>query len=129
MKATGIVRRIDDVGRVVIPKEIRRALDIHEGDPLELFADGDKLICKKYDTSVDREKQAKEFLATHEDEIRFYQVRFSIDGDTTSCEAIYNNSRLTGVATRNPSDDFSPAIGMVYAYCRALTMRLPDGWE
>ena len=37
MKATGIVRRIDDLGRVVVPKEIRRSLNIREGDPLELF--------------------------------------------------------------------------------------------
>ena len=40
MKATGIVRRIDELGRVVIPKEIRRTLRIREGDPLELFCDG-----------------------------------------------------------------------------------------
>ena len=39
MKATGIVRRIDDLGRVVIPKEIRRTLRIKEGDPLEIFTD------------------------------------------------------------------------------------------
>ncbi len=39
MKATGIVRRIDDLGRVVIPKEIRRTLKIREGDPLEIFVD------------------------------------------------------------------------------------------
>lgn len=39
MKATGIVRRIDDLGRVVIPKEIRRTLRIREGDPLEIFTD------------------------------------------------------------------------------------------
>ncbi len=39
MKATGIVRRIDDLGRVVIPKEIRRTLRIREGDPLEIFVD------------------------------------------------------------------------------------------
>ena len=41
MKATGIVRRIDDLGRVVIPKEIRRNLRIREGDPLEIFVDRD----------------------------------------------------------------------------------------
>ncbi|NMB07467.1 MAG: stage V sporulation protein T [Tissierellia bacterium] len=49
MKATGIVRRIDDLGRVVIPKEIRRTLRIREGDPLEIFTDRDgEVILKKY---------------------------------------------------------------------------------
>ncbi len=48
MKATGIVRRIDDLGRVVIPKEIRRTLRIREGDPLEIFVDRDgEVILKK----------------------------------------------------------------------------------
>ncbi len=49
MKATGIVRRIDDLGRVVIPKEIRRTLRIREGDPLEIFTENDgSVIFKKY---------------------------------------------------------------------------------
>mgnify|MGYP003318512841 CR=1 FL=1 len=49
MKATGIVRRIDDLGRVVIPKEIRRTMRIREGDPLEIFTDKDgEVIFKKY---------------------------------------------------------------------------------
>ncbi|HHX18049.1 MAG TPA: stage V sporulation protein T [Clostridium sp.] len=49
MKATGIVRRIDDLGRVVIPKEIRRTLKIREGDPLEIFTDREgEVILKKY---------------------------------------------------------------------------------
>ena len=49
MKATGIVRRIDDLGRVVIPKEIRRVLRIREGDPLEIFTEKDgEVIFKKY---------------------------------------------------------------------------------
>lgn len=49
MKATGIVRRIDDLGRVVIPKEIRRTLKIREGDPLEIFVDREgEVILKKY---------------------------------------------------------------------------------
>jgi len=50
MRATGIVRRIDDLGRVVIPKEIRRSLNIEEGDPLEIYID-DKtksVMFKKY---------------------------------------------------------------------------------
>ena len=49
MKATGIVRRIDDLGRVVIPKEIRRTMRIREGDPLEIYTDaGGEVIFKKY---------------------------------------------------------------------------------
>ena len=49
MKATGIVRRIDDLGRVVIPKEIRRTMRIREGDPLEIFTNSDgEVVFKKY---------------------------------------------------------------------------------
>ncbi len=49
MKATGIVRRIDDLGRIVIPKEIRRTMRIREGDPLEIFTDREgEVILKKY---------------------------------------------------------------------------------
>ena len=49
MKATGIVRRIDDLGRIVIPKEIRRVLRIHDGDPLEIYTDREgEVIFKKY---------------------------------------------------------------------------------
>jgi AbrB family transcriptional regulator (stage V sporulation protein T) len=49
MKATGIVRRIDDLGRVVIPKEIRRSMKIREGDPLEIYTTNDGCVCfRKY---------------------------------------------------------------------------------
>ena len=49
MKATGIVRRIDDLGRVVIPKEIRRTMRIREGDPLEIYTSKEgEVIFKKY---------------------------------------------------------------------------------
>ena len=48
MKATGVVRRIDDLGRIVIPKEIRKTLRIKEGDPLEIFTDKEgEVILKK----------------------------------------------------------------------------------
>lgn len=48
MKATGIIRRIDDLGRIIIPKEIRRNLHIREGDPLEIFVENDGVYFKKY---------------------------------------------------------------------------------
>ncbi len=62
MKATGIVRRIDDLGRVVIPKEIRRTLRIREGDPLEIFTDREgEIILKKYSPIGELGAFAKEY--------------------------------------------------------------------
>ncbi|MCR4962736.1 MAG: stage V sporulation protein T [Firmicutes bacterium] len=62
MKATGIVRRIDDLGRVVIPKEIRRNLRIREGDPLEIFVDRDGgIILKKYSPIGELANFAREY--------------------------------------------------------------------
>ena len=62
MKATGIVRRIDDLGRVVIPKEIRRTLRIREGDPLEIFVDREgEVILKKYSPIRELGEFAKEY--------------------------------------------------------------------
>ena len=62
MKATGIVRRIDDLGRVVIPKEIRRTLRIREGDPLEIYVDRDgEVILKKYSPVNELGDFAKEY--------------------------------------------------------------------
>ena len=65
MKATGIVRRIDDLGRVVIPKEIRRTLRIREGDPLEIFTDREgEIILKKYSPIGELGTFAKEYADT-----------------------------------------------------------------
>lgn len=62
MKATGIVRRIDDLGRVVIPKEIRRTLRIREGDPLEIYTDREgEIILKKYSPIEELGSFAKEY--------------------------------------------------------------------
>lgn len=62
MKATGIVRRIDDLGRVVIPKEIRKTLRIRESDPLEIFTDREgEIILKKYSPIGELGNFAKEY--------------------------------------------------------------------
>lgn len=62
LKATGIVRRIDDLGRVVIPKEIRRTLRIREGDPLEIFTDKDgEIVLKKYSPIGELSAFAKQY--------------------------------------------------------------------
>ncbi len=65
MKATGIVRRIDDLGRVVIPKEIRRTMRIREGDPLEIYTDRDgEVIFKKYSPIGELHAFATEYADT-----------------------------------------------------------------
>ena len=65
MKATGIVRRIDDLGRVVIPKEIRRTMRIREGDPLEIFTDREgEVIFKKYSPIGELQNFAGEYADT-----------------------------------------------------------------
>ena len=65
MKATGIVRRIDDLGRIVIPKEIRRTLRIKEGDPLEIFTDRQgEVIFKKYSPISELQTFAAEYADT-----------------------------------------------------------------
>ncbi|GAA0609073.1 stage V sporulation protein T [Virgibacillus siamensis] len=72
MKATGIVRRIDDLGRVVIPKEIRRTLRIREGDPLEIFVDREgEVILKKYSPINELGSFAKEYAEALFDSLQF----------------------------------------------------------
>lgn len=64
MKATGVVRRIDDLGRIVIPKEIRRSLKINEGDSLEIFVDTNEVILKKYSLLDDMVDLSKKLINT-----------------------------------------------------------------
>lgn len=65
MKATGIVRRIDDLGRVVIPKEIRRTMRIREGDPLEIYTDREgEVIFKKYSPIGELAANAAQYAET-----------------------------------------------------------------
>ncbi len=65
MKATGIVRRIDDLGRVVIPKEIRRTMRIREGDPLEIYTDREgEVIFKKYSPIGEMNSFAAQYAET-----------------------------------------------------------------
>ena len=51
MKSTGIIRKVDELGRIVLPKELRTTFDIKERDPLEIYVDGDNIILKKYNPS------------------------------------------------------------------------------
>ena len=51
MKATGIVRKIDELGRVVLPIELRRTMNLNERDPVEIFLDGDSIVLRKYEAA------------------------------------------------------------------------------
>ncbi|ACL70864.1 stage V sporulation protein T [Halothermothrix orenii] len=80
MKATGIVRRIDDLGRVVIPKEIRRTMRIREGEPLEIFVDREgEVILKKYSPIGELSEFAQEYADALAEETD--QAVFILDRD------------------------------------------------
>lgn len=76
MAKTGIVRYIDDLGRIVIPKEIRRTLRIREGDPLEISVENDRIIFEKYDiTESSRRAIEKTIALINEDGGLNFQTR------------------------------------------------------
>ena len=87
MKATGIVRRIDDLGRVVIPKELRRSVRIDEGDPLEIFTTNEgQIILQKYHLDEPEKNGLKVSAEPKEEECRKVTLR-----DTDSNKIVYLN--------------------------------------
>ena len=128
MKATGIVRCIDDFGRVVIPKEIRRTLNIRDGDPLEVFVgENGSVVFQKYEIPAeDKAAFAQKWLEDNALPMRATFAKFSIENKTTTCEVVSNNSRQTGTATATAQDIFIPAVGMVIAFCRATGRTVPQ---
>ncbi|MFC5452647.1 stage V sporulation protein T [Paenibacillus aestuarii] len=105
MKATGIVRRIDDLGRVVIPKEIRRTLRIREGDPLEIFVDRDgEVILKKYSPIGELGDFAKEYAE-------------SLFESTGHVAMISDRDTVIAMAGGSKKDYLEKAIGAVVEAC------------
>lgn len=104
MKATGIVRRIDDLGRVVIPKEIRRTLRIREGDPLEIFVDHDgEVILKKYSPMGELGDFAKEYaesLAENSGKLALISDRDTIIAVAGGSKKDYMDKRILSVPER-----------------------------
>ena len=126
MKATGIVRRIDDLGRVVIPKEVRRAMHIKEGDPLEIYTCAEGIVFAPYQKPAElNARVAREWLNKNGSLFQKADARFSVAGTETTCEIIKNNTRVVGRARCNKSDEFDPAIGMIVAFCHATDMPIP----
>lgn len=112
MKATGIVRRIDDLGRIVIPKEIRRTMRIREGDPLELFLAGNSIVLHKYEVSEeDLALDCRKYVAKMS---TFIQSVISVD-DTTI--VVFTCGKVATVK-RNKSDTYDMNIALCYAFAQ-----------
>ena len=88
MKATGIVRRIDDLGRVVIPKEIRRTCNIREGDPLEIFLQDGAVVFKKYNPGY-----RDDLMATLQDAADYYD---NDEDDSATAEQLRKIAKEVG---------------------------------
>ena len=87
MKATGIIRRIDDLGRVVIPKEIRCTLSIHEGDPMEIFVHEDYVCFKKYiPNKLEKVSDVFKELADFAEEEGGFRMKTMVSGLQTEVE-------------------------------------------
>lgn len=88
MKATGIVRRVDDLGRIVIPKEIRKQLGVSENTPMELFIDDKSLVIRKYDTNNCIKDRLDDFKSV------FYECREDLDSETANAIEVHINALL-----------------------------------
>lgn len=111
MKATGIVRRIDDLGRVVIPKKIRRSMGLREGDPLEIYTEKDgAIIFKKYDSI--NEGHMADFVANSRTIIK------SIVYNENETIVVLTNGKV-GKVRKNINDTFNMTIATYYALINA----------
>lgn len=113
MKATGIVRRIDDLGRIVIPKEIRRNLHIREGDAMELFVDGNNIVFRRYEVSEeDLALACRNYVAKMNIYIKSVT---SIDHTTI---VVFTNGKVATVK-RHKSDAYDMNTALCYAFAQA----------
>lgn len=112
MYSTGIVRRLDDLGRIVIPKEIRKSLKFMEGDALELFVENNSLILKKYDNSDEIAQNCANWVNNNKEKI----ISVSMVNDTTICVFKTDNGELKSAsAIHNHFDKFD--INVAICYC------------
>lgn len=122
MKPTGIVRRIDDLGRVVIPKEIRRTFGLKEGDALEIITNynNEEIVIRPYKKSW--EECAIDWYNNHIPLMGSHTISFIFSGDYTICTFWDEQSHRcwVGKAKRYVSDEYDNRIGKVAAYARAM---------
>ena len=125
MKCTGIVRRIDDLGRVVIPKEIRRAMHIHEGDPFEIFTTEDAVCFKKYEISKeDFAQKCADWVRVHKNEI----LTVNFMDNITTVMFIHNAKAKIFSVRYNSEDKFDLNVAICYA-AKKCGFEIFDGFE
>ena len=113
MKATGIVRRIDDLGRIVIPKEIRRNLGLREGEAMEIFLENNRICLEKYSTSdEDLAIKCQKYISGRGAYIK--AINF-IDGTTI---VLFTNGSSATVK-KHSADDFDMNTALCYAFAQA----------
>ena len=113
MKATGIVRRIDDLGRIVIPKEIRRNIGLREGDAMEISLENNRICLEKYSTSdEDLAIRCQKYISGRGAYIK--AINF-IDGTTV---VLFTNGSSATVK-KHDADDFDMNIALCYACAQA----------
>ena len=110
MKSTGIARRLDDLGRIVIPKEIRKSLKFSEGDALELFVENNSLILKKYDNSDEIAENCANWVNNNKENI----ISVSFLGRETMCSFLVNGLVKKGYVTFNLRDKFDLNVAICY---------------
>lgn len=128
MKCTGIIRRIDDLGRVVIPKEIRRITKIKEGDALEIFVEKNGIVLKKYsqDVSDQWHDACAEYMEQMHGHPEMQDVRYMHSNHVTTCVGFLPNTwgklkKHVGTARLNTeTDKYDPIISQAIALCRAI---------
>lgn len=130
-RKTGIVRRIDDLGRVVIPKEIRRKLNIHEGDPLEITCTNDgRVFFRKYLTDEEKKEEwVNEILFrinTYDKDIFTFITKF-IQNITILTLVDWKKEEIcTSCAICSPQDKFDERVGIAIAYARMFDIEIPE---
>lgn len=113
MKATGIVRRIDDLGRIVIPKEIRRNMGLREGEAMELFLEDNCVCFKKYSPSdEDLAISCHKYIS---DRGAYIKAISFTDGTTV---VLFTNGG-SAIVKKHSADNFDMNIALCYAFAQA----------
>ena len=129
MNSSGIIRRIDDLGRIVIPKEICRNSRVKEGTPIEITVDENgNIILAPYLTKAEKLNRWMDTVLTTMDG-DLDEVKFYFHGSAIVCvreEGYRFSSDGVGIAVCSPNDNYDENVGKCIAYCRAADIPIPD---